>query len=104
MRGLAIIAVVYMHAWFSPWAVTPHSQKFAVHVLHLFGHTAVPSFLFISGFLVARDRSPSFGAFVRHKLVRIGIPVATVMLAALAYRLWQDGYSPDLLRSFAEFD
>jgi len=104
MRGVAIVLVVYMHAWFSPWDVTPHHQKLAVHVIHLFGHSAVPVFFFMSAFLLARDTSPSFGAFGSRKLRRIVVPTLFWMGAAFAYRLWQDGWSRQLGIDLALFN
>ncbi|MCZ2108202.1 MAG: acyltransferase [Dehalococcoidia bacterium] len=104
MRGVAIVLVVYLHAWFSPWDVTPHHQKFAVHVIHLFGHSAVPVFFFMSAFLLARDTSPSFRAFGSRKLRRIVVPTLFWMGAAFAYRLWQDGWSKQLGIDLALFN
>lgn len=104
MRGVAIVLVVYMHAWFSPWDVTPHHQKLAVHVIHLFGHSAVPVFFFMSAFLLARDASPSFKAFGSRKLRRIVVPTLFWMAAAFAYRLWQDGWSKQLGIDLALFN
>lgn len=91
MRGVAIVFVVYLHAYFSPWDVTPAGDRLAMHVIHFFAHTAVPAFLFISGYLLAGDRSPSFGAFFRRKVMRIAVPMLFWMAAALAYRAWDDG-------------
>lgn len=91
LRGFAIVFVVYLHAYFSPWEVTPERDKLAMHLVHLFAHTAVPMFLFISGYLLAGDRSPSFATFVRRKVLRIGVPMLFWMTAALAYRVWDEG-------------
>lgn len=104
MRGAAIIFVVYLHAWFSPWEVTPHHDIVAMHVIHLFAHGAVPVFLFIAAFLQARDRSPSFVGFQRKKALRVYVPMFTWMVAALLYRTWQDGWDAGLLRRFLLFD
>ncbi|MBI2766990.1 MAG: acyltransferase [Chloroflexi bacterium] len=91
MRGVAIVFVVYLHAWFSPWAVTPYRYKLAVQIVHLFAHSAVPAFLFISGYLISRDRSASFAQFLRRKVWRIGLPMVVWMAAAFAYRAWYLG-------------
>lgn len=104
MRGAAIVAVVYLHAYFSPWEVTPHRHVLAMHAIHLLAHTAVPVFLFMAAFLQARDRSPTFAAFQRRKVPRIYIPMLVWMCAALAYRAWQDGWDNELLRRFLLFD
>lgn len=105
LRGLAIIFVLYLHAYFSPWEVTPHRDKLVMHSLHLVAHTAVPLFLFISGFLMARDHSPSFGDFLRRKGLRLGVPLIAWMTAALVYRaVDQGGFDWPLLKSFLLFD
>jgi len=61
-------------------------------------------FLFISGFLLARDRSPSFVAFVSGRLRRIAVPGLFWMTIALAYKWWRGGFSTELLRHFVLFD
>ncbi|MGD9933592.1 MAG: acyltransferase [Dehalococcoidia bacterium] len=91
LRGFAIVFVVYLHAYFSPWEVTPGRDKLNMHLVHLFAHTAVPMFLFISGYLLAVDRSRSFKVFVSRKVMRIGVPMLFWMTAALAYRMWDEG-------------
>ena len=105
LRGFAIIFVVYLHAYFSPWEVTPARDKLAMHAIHLFAHAAVPVFLFISGFLLARERESTFAAFLRKKAVRIGIPLVTWMFIAFVYRAWQEGgVDRGLLKALALFD
>lgn len=105
MRGFAIVLVVFMHAYFSPWDVTPRSEVFAMHLIHLFGHTAVPVFFFVSAFLLARDRTPSFAAFANRKLRKIYLPLVFWMIAALAYRVWQEGgMTPALWKALLLFD
>jgi surface polysaccharide O-acyltransferase-like enzyme len=66
-----------------------------MHVIHLFAHTAVPVFFFISAFLLSRDATPTFGLFVRRKLRRIYVPLGFWAAAAFAYRAWDEGgFSP----------
>lgn len=96
MRGVAIVFVVYLHAWFSPWAVTPHREKLAIHVIHLFGHSAVPVFFFISAYLLASDRSRDWKDFAARKLRRIVVPLAVAFVATVLFRLWQEGWTPAL--------
>ncbi len=97
--------VVSLHSYFSPWAVTPHREVVAMHVLHLFAHTAVPLFFFISAFLFARDDSPGFAYFIRRKVRRVVVPLAFWMLAAFVYRLWQEGgVTGGMLKALALFD
>jgi peptidoglycan/LPS O-acetylase OafA/YrhL len=98
LRGAAILAVVYLHAYFSPWDVTPHRDKTAMHVIHLFAHAAVPMFLFSSGLLMARERPAPFGEFARKKWLRIGVPLLFWMAAAFVYRAWRsDGWGDGTL-------
>ncbi len=106
MRGAAIIFVVYLHAYFSPWDVTSHSERFAMHLIHLFAHTAVPVFFFVSAFLLARDTTPTFREFATRKLRKIYGPLLFWMLAALAYRIWQNGgeMTPALWKALILFD
>jgi len=105
LRGVAIVLVVYLHAWFSPWAGTPHREVVWVHVVHLFGQTAVPVFFFVSAYLLAQDRSPGWQDFVRRKLSRIAVPTLVWMVAALAYEVWQQGgLSGDLMKEFVFFN
>lgn len=105
MRGAAIVFVVYLHSYFSPWEVTPHREVVAMHVIHLFAHTAVPVFFFMSAFLLAGDTSPSFGTFLIRKARRVAVPMAFWMCAALAYRAWREGgLDHALVKSFLYFD
>ena len=105
LRGVAIFAVLFLHSYFRMWPEVTEGERLALRVSHLFAHGAVPVFLFISGFLLARDRSPSFGAFVRRRLQRIAVPAAVWMTLALAYEAWRaDGLSSALLRRFVLFD
>jgi peptidoglycan/LPS O-acetylase OafA/YrhL len=105
MRGLAILAVPYLHAYFTPWDVTPDRDQLFVRIVHLFAHSAVPVFFFISGYLLAREKPMPFWRFLRRKAVRIGIPVMFWMTAALFYEAWyQGGFSRALFESYAFFD
>lgn len=105
MRGVAILAVLWLHSYFRAWPEITEGERLTLLISHLFAHGAVPVFLFISGFLLARDRSPSFGAFVRGRLKRIAIPGVTWMVLALAYESWRVGaLSEALLRRFVFFD
>lgn len=106
LRGAAIIAVVYLHAYFSPWEVTPHRDETAMHIIHLFAHGAVPMFLFISGLLMARERPAPPAAFAYKKWLRIGLPLVVWMVAALAYRAVRaDGWGDSTLwKDFALFN
>jgi len=106
LRGTAIVFVVYLHSYFSSWDVTPARDVLAMHVIHFFAHTAVPVFFFVSAFLLARDRSPSFGNFARRKLLRVCVPLLFWMAAALLYHVWHDGngLTPGLVNGFLLFD
>lgn len=105
MRGAAIVFVVYLHSYFSAWDVTPHREKLAMHLIHLFGHSAVPVFFFVSAFLLAQDSTPSFREFANRKLRTICVPLGFWMAAAFVYRAWQDGgVTARLWRSLLLFD
>src|SRR6185437_9892865 len=91
LRGTAIVFVVYLHAYFSPWDVTPHSEVLAMHIIHLFAQTAVPVFFFMSAFLFAGDSSPSFARYAVAKVRRVVIPMLFWMTLALFYRVWREG-------------
>lgn len=105
LRGVAIVLVVYLHAWFSPWDTTPHREVVWVHVAHLFAQTAVPVFFFVSAYLLSQDKSPDWRNFVRRKVSRIAVPTVVWMVAALGYEVWQQGgLSGHLLKEFAFFN
>lgn len=105
LRGVAILAVLYLHSYFRTWPEVTEGERLALLISHLFAHSAVPIFLFISGFLLARDRSPSFFAFVVGRIRRIALPGLVWMTLALAYEAWRaGGFSTEILRHFVLFD
>lgn len=105
LRGIAILFVMYLHAYFGPWSGTPQSELLFLHLTHLIANSAVPLFLFMSGFLSARDRSSGFGTFFEARLRRLAVPLAFWMLCALAFKAWHvGGLNPALIRAFALFD
>jgi peptidoglycan/LPS O-acetylase OafA/YrhL len=105
LRGGAILLVMFLHAYFRPWAVTPRSELLTLRITHLMAHSAVPAFLFMSGFLMARDRAVGFAVFLRRRLHRLALPTAFWMVSALLFEAWRrGGMSPDLLRAFALFN
>lgn len=105
LRGVAILFVMYLHAYFGPWSGTPESELLFLRLTHLVANSAVPLFLFMSGFLSARDRSPGFGAFFEARLRRLAVPLAFWMVCALAFEAWHaGGLTRELIRAFALFD
>jgi len=105
MRGAAIIAVVYLHAYFGPWPDTARAGHTLLHIAHLFAHTAVPVFLFMSAFLQSRDRSDGMARFQLRKLQRIYLPALFWMFAVLAYRILDEGgFDRTLVKAFLLFD
>lgn len=105
LRGVAILAVLYLHSYFRTWPEVTEGERLALLISHLFAHSAVPIFLFISGFLLARDHSPSFGAFVAGRLRRVAVPGLFWMVLALGYEAWKTGgLSAPLWRRFVFFD
>ncbi|MDO9445508.1 MAG: acyltransferase [Dehalococcoidia bacterium] len=105
IRGTAIIWVLWLHVYFSESASITHWEQWTMRLSHLFAHGAVPMFLFISGFLVARDHSPGFGVFAGRRARRVLIPGLTWMTLAFAYEAWQrGGIDRALLNAYALFD
>jgi len=105
LRGIAILYVMYLHAYFGPWSTTPPGELLFLRLSHLVANSAVPVFLFMSGFLGTRDRSPTFGAFIEGRLRRLAVPLAFWMVMALGFEAWQAGQlTPELIRRFALFD
>ncbi|MSQ42276.1 MAG: hypothetical protein EXR65_04490 [Dehalococcoidia bacterium] len=103
---MAILFVMFLHAYFSPWATTAHTEVTALRLVHLLTHAAVPVYLFMSGFLGVRDRSAHFGAFVVRRLHRLGLPMVVWMAAALLFDAWWPGTATwaERLRAFALFN
>lgn len=106
LRGVAIVGVVYLHAYFGPpWPEASERGLALMHLAHLFAQAAVPVFLFISAFLQSRDRSDGFGAFQLNKAGRIYLPALFWMLAAFAFRIYEGGgVTRDLVRGLVEFN
>ncbi len=105
LRGVAILLVLYLHSYFSTWPEVTETERLWVALSHLLAHGAVPCFLFISGFLLGRDRSGSFSTFAAGRLRRIAVPGLTWMFLALTYESWRaGGLTGDLLRRFVMFD
>jgi len=105
LRGVAIVFVIYLHAYFSAWEVTPRREVVAMHTIHLFAHAAVPVFLFVSGFLLAGEPPAPFREFAKRKGVALGLPLVVWMTAAFAYRAWDEGgISWRLVRALLLFD
>ena len=105
MRGIAIVFVMYLHAYFGPWSTVPRGELVTLHLTLLVANSSVPAFLFMSGFLSARDHSPTFARFFATRLRRVAVPLAFWMIAALAFEVWLAGHlTTDLVRSFALFD
>ena len=105
LRGIAILFVMYLHAYFGPWSTTPPGELLFLRLTHIVANSAVPVFLFMSGFLGARDRSPTFGALIESRLRRLAVPLAFWMIAALGFEVWREGQlTSEMIRSFALFD
>ncbi len=90
LRGIAILFVMFLHAYFGPWNTTPHSELLFLHITQLVANSAVPLFLFMSGFLSARDRSPDFTTLIEARLRRLAVPLAFWMVVALIFTVWQE--------------
>jgi peptidoglycan/LPS O-acetylase OafA/YrhL len=104
LRGAAILAVVYLHAYFTPWPEASHSGQTLLHAVHLVAHGAVPLFLFIAAYLQAAGPRESVLEHLRGRAWAVWLPAALWMIATLAYRLVRDGSSLTLWRDLALFD
>ncbi|MGE3857768.1 MAG: acyltransferase [Dehalococcoidia bacterium] len=105
LRGIAILFVMYLHAYFSPWSSTPPEELLFLRLTHLVANSAVPVFLFMSGFLAARDRSAGFSVLIEARLRRLAVPLAFWMIGALAFDAWlAGGLTNEMIRAFALFD
>ncbi len=104
LRGAAIIAVVYLHAYFTPWPGASEDGLVALRVAHLFAHGAVPLFLFMSAYLQASAGPESPREHLARRITSVWLPAALWMVAALAYRLITEGSSSELWRDVALFN
>lgn len=104
LRGAAIIAVVYLHAYFTPWPEVSRGGQSALHIAHLFAHGAVPLFLLIAAYLQAAGPRESILGHLRGRAWSVWLPAALWMLATLAYRFLTDGAGTGPWRDFALFD
>jgi peptidoglycan/LPS O-acetylase OafA/YrhL len=105
LRAAAIIAVVFLHAYVLPPPGTPVWEVRAMHALHLFAHTAVPVFLFASGFLLARERARDDRSFWANKARRIFVPAFLMMAAIGVFRVAAEGWAPrEAAEAFLRFN
>jgi len=104
LRGVAIIAVVYLHAYFSPWPGVSEGGLVALRGVHLVAHGAVPLFLFAAAFLQARGGAEGLGQHLSRRTASTWAPIAIWMAATFAFRWWDQGFSGTLLRDLALFD
>ncbi len=105
VRGVAIVWVVYLHVYFSLWPDTPAGEVWFIRVSHLFAHGAVPAFLFVSGFLLARDRSPNAATFLARRARRVLLPGVVWLTLAFLWTAWrQGGVTRPLIEAVAWFD
>jgi peptidoglycan/LPS O-acetylase OafA/YrhL len=104
LRGAAIILVVYLHAYFTPWPEASHDSLLALRAAHLVAHGAVPLFLFIAAYLQASGPREGVGAHLRRRWWSTWLPVLVWMGATLAYRIWDQGIHGTLWRDLALFD
>ena len=87
-RGIAIVAVVFMHAFFEPWDGVPRDQALLTRLLYFGGHAAVPGFLVISGYLFAADSGRPPGAVLGRKATAFVVPAVVWSVVALACGWW----------------
>lgn len=104
LRGAAIIAVVYLHAYFTPWPEAGQDGLVLLHFAHLFAHGAVPLFLFIAAYLQGAGPVESPWRHLRHRFSSVWLPVILWMGATLVYRLLTADHSDHVWRDLAFFD
>lgn len=104
LRGAAIIAVVYLHAYFTPWPEAGRDGLTLLHFVHLFAHGAVPLFLFIAAYLQGAGPVESPWRHLRHRFSSVWLPVILWMGATLAYRLVTTDRQDHVWRDLALFD
>jgi|GEM_PF-5186693 len=104
LRGAAIIAVVYLHAYFTPWPEVSRGGQDALHLAHLVAHGAVPLFLFIAAYLQAAGPRETLLGHLRGRWWPVWLPAMLWMAATLGYRLTREGATPGVWRDLALFD
>lgn len=104
LRGAAIIAVVYLHAYFTPWPEASRGGLDLLHFAHLFAHGAVPLFLFISAYLQGAGPAETPWRHLRHRFSTVWLPAMLWMGATLGYRLVTPDRQDHVWRDLALFD
>lgn len=104
LRGAAIVAVVYLHAYFTPWPEAGRGGLDLLHFAHLFAHGAVPLFLFISAYLQGAGPAETPGRHLRHRFTTVWLPAMLWMGATLGYRLVTSDRQDHVWRDLALFD
>lgn len=104
LRGAAIIAVVYLHAYFTPWPEASPRGLVALRGAHLIAHGAVPLFLFMAAYLQAAAGRETLREHLNRRAYSVWLPVILWMSAALIYRLVDQGPSSALWRDLLLFN
>jgi len=104
LRGAAIIAVVYLHAYFTPWPEASPRGLAALRGAHLVAHGAVPLFLFMAAYLQAMAGRETIREHLNRRVFSVWLPVVLWMAAALIYRLVDQGPSAGLWRDILLFN
>jgi peptidoglycan/LPS O-acetylase OafA/YrhL len=89
MRSLAIVIVVWIHA------LPPEFEVTRIPFDRWLGDVtrfAVPTFVFVSGYLVARHALPA--GWTRTRLERLVTPYLVASFVAIGLRSWSDGFPP----------
>ena len=104
LRGAAITAVVYLHAYFTPWPEASGGGIAGLRAAHLVAHGAVPLFLFIAAYLQGTGPREGVSGHLRHRWRTIWLPVIAWSGATFAYRVVDEGLSAALWRDLALAD
>ncbi len=94
IRGAAIVMVVLMHAYFDPPWWAPASEAYPARLAYFLGHTVVPLFFLISGFLFGREGHAPARSLVRRKAAVILVPALLWSAIAIAIRVHSLGLDP----------
>src|SRR3954451_20411471 len=86
IRGVAIVFVVLMHGYFDPPSWAPQDEAYVMRALYFLGHTVVPAFFLVSGYLYSRERAGEFRQTAKRKAASILVPTLVWSALAIAVR------------------
>ncbi|MGK2965069.1 MAG: acyltransferase family protein [Tepidiformaceae bacterium] len=90
LKGVAIVLVVVMHAYFGAPAWAGTGERRVMEALYFVGHLVVPIFFVASGYLFGRERRAD-GESLRRKALTVIVPATTWAVIAVAVRVREFG-------------